>query len=65
MTAAVVSQPMHFIAVTKIGRSFYNLDNLDESAGKKGYSYFKSAVISKEGDKNELIVLDRRSADTR
>ena len=65
LTAAMLSRPMHFTAVQKIGEKFYNLDNLDDSSGKQPFSTFKSAVISRETDDRELLVLDKRTADVR
>ena len=44
LTAAMLSRPMHFTAVQKIGEKFYNLDNLDDSSGKQPFSTFKSAL---------------------
>ena len=65
LTAAVLSKPMHFVAVTKIQGEFYNLDNLDDSEGKKSFSTFKAAVMNKEAFDKEEIILNKRSSDTR
>ena len=71
LTAAVISKPMHFLAVTKLEKQFYNMDNLDADIGKKGYSTFKEALENKhqsgkENQKNEdLVHLSKRSENRR
>ena len=66
LTGVILSQPMHFVAVTRIQDKFYNLDNLDDSEGKKSFSTFKGALINKETLKQQdEVVLDKRTSDTR
>ena len=65
LTGVVLSQPMHFVAVTRIEDKFYNLDNLDDSEGKKTFSTFKGALINKEASKQDEVVLDKRTSETR
>ena len=65
LTGVVLSQPMHFVAVTRIEDKFYNLDNLDDSEGKKSFSTFKGALINKEASKQDEVVLDKRTSETR
>ena len=66
LTAAVISKPGHFLAVTKLKEKFYNLDNLDSDDGKKGYSTFKEALGKREQkNKEELVHLGKRSDDRR
>ena len=65
LAAAVVSKPMHFVAITRIRNKYYNLDNLDDSSGKKSFASFKSALIGKEIDRSETFDLSQRKPDSR
>ena len=65
VAAAAIVKPAHFVAVTKIQGSFYNLDNLDDNHGKKKYSSFKEAVTNREIKVKEEIRLDKRSPECR
>ena len=65
LTAAVVSQPMHFLAISKLQGLFYNLDNLDTAEGKIGYPSLKEALLNKNMFDKEEVCLDKRSRDCR
>ena len=57
LAGAVVAKPNHFLAVTKLGDKFYNMDNLDKSKGKTGWSTFKEAFITRScNDSAELNI---------
>ena len=56
---------MHFVAITRIRNKYYNLDNLDDSSGKKSFASFKSALIGKEVDRSETFDLSQRKPDSR
>lgn len=63
LVGAVVAKPNHFLAVTKLGDKFYNMDNLDKSSGKVGYFTFKEAFINKATPDRKDVNIGKRSSD--